>query len=68
MSTTIQVQEKTLRFLKGEKKRLKAGTYDEVIRRLVERGRPAARSLFGVDKGRVKAFSEKEHLDFHEHL
>lgn len=68
MSTTIQVQEKTLRFLKLEKKRLKASTYDEVIRYLAVKKRPAAHEMFGIDRGRMKPFSEEDRLDFHEDL
>ena len=68
MPTTIQVQEKTLRLLKLEKKRLKLATYDEVIRRLAEKKKPASQTLFGIDRGRIEPFAEGDHLDLHEEL
>lgn len=68
MPTTIQVQEKTLRFLKLQKKRLKAETYDEVIRYLAERKQTSREAMFGIDQGRIHPFSEEDHLKFHEDL
>ncbi len=68
MSTTIQVQEKTLRLLKTEKKRLKVATYDEVIRYLTRKKQPVTAEMFGIDRGQLTPFSEKDHLDFHEDL
>lgn len=68
MVTTIQVQEKTLRLLKQAKKRLKLSTYDDVIRRLTERKKPASEVMFGIDREGLTPFSEEDHLDFHEGL
>ena len=68
MTTTIQVHENTLNFLKIEKKRLKASSYDDVIRHWAEKRRPAIDKLFGVDRGKLEPFSEDDHLDLHEDL
>lgn len=68
MSTTIQIQEKTLRYLKTEKKRLKASTYDEVIRTLAKKKAPLTQNMFGIDRDRVEPFKEEDHLEFHEDL
>lgn len=68
MATTIQIREKTLNFLKIEKKRLKVSSYDDVIRHLAEKRRPAIDTLFGADRGRLEPFSEDDHLDLHDDL
>ncbi|MBI2339300.1 MAG: hypothetical protein HYU99_02880 [Deltaproteobacteria bacterium] len=68
MTTTIQVQEKTLRLLKLEKKKLKLDTYDQVIRHLTQARGPVVGKMFGIDRGRLSPFSEDDHIDFHEDL
>ena len=68
MPTTIQVQEKTLRLLKLQKKQMNLATYDDVIRRLAEKKQPVRGAMFGVDRGRLEPFTEDNHIKFHEDL
>ena len=65
MTTTIQVDAKTLRLLKQLKGRWKAKTYDELIRRLISKRVEVPRSFFGVDP-HLPPFSEEDHLIFHD--
>ena len=58
-TTTIRVSKKTARVLEDLRKKLGAESLDEAIQALVKRQRKAILdSSFGVDKGRVKPFSE----------
>jgi predicted CopG family antitoxin len=64
MTTTIQVDEKTLKSLMTLKKELKARSYQEVIEILVSQKRGLPSSLFGFAKG-SKPFQrepENEHV------
>ncbi len=47
MTTTIQVEERTMEQLKQLKKIIGAGSYNEVIEKLLERSRQKTPSLFG---------------------
>jgi predicted CopG family antitoxin len=51
MTTTIQIDEKTLKNLAALKQQLKARSYQEVIEILVSQKRKLPRSLFGLAKG-----------------
>ena len=64
MTTTIQVDEKTLKNLAALKQQLKARSYQEVIDILVSQRRKLPSSLFGMAKG-SRAYShppEAEHV------
>ncbi len=64
MTTTIQVDEKTLKTLAGLKRELKAQSYKEVIDFLVSQRQRVPSSLFGMAKG-SKPYtheSEEEHV------
>lgn len=65
MTTTIQIDTKTLRLLKQLKGRWKTKTYDELIRRLLSKKTDLADSLFGVNPG-IPSFSEEDHLKIHD--
>jgi len=59
--TTIKVSKKTLQLLEELKRKFNADSYEDVISRLMlEYRRRLVESYFGVDKGRVEAFSEED--------
>lgn len=59
--TTIKVSRKTLQMLDELKRKLNANSYEDVISKLIlEYRRRLVESYFGVDKGRVEAFSEED--------
>ena len=51
MTTTIQVDEKTLKTLAGLKRQLKAPSYQEVINFLVSQREKVPASVFGMARG-----------------
>ncbi len=64
MTTTIQVDEKTLKTLAGLKRQMKAQSYKEVIDFLISQRQRVPNSLFGMAKG-SKPYThepEKEHV------
>ncbi len=64
MTTTIQVDEKTLKTLAGLKRQLKAQSYKEVIDFLVAQRQKVPNSLFGMAKS-SKPYThepEEEHV------
>ena len=64
MTTTVQVDEKTLRTLATLKRELKARSYQEVIQRLIDEKCRIPDSLFGYAKGsrRYTHDREREHV------
>ena len=63
MSTTIQIKKKNLRLLDLLKKRMNAKSYDDVIEKLLSEGLGLSEDLFGLDKGRISKFTEKDRLE-----
>jgi len=63
MTSTIQVKRRNLRLLEALKKRMGLKSYDEVIKRLLEEKAGIPGDMFGVDKGRVSRFTEKDRLE-----
>ena len=63
MSTTIQVKRRNLRLLAVLKKSMGARSYDEVIERLLEKKVGVPSDMFGIDKGRISRFTEKDRLE-----
>ncbi len=64
MTTTIQVDEKTLKMLAALKKEFKANSYQEVIQLLASKKRGVPGSLFGYLKKGARPFNrepEDEH-------
>jgi len=60
-STTIRISRSTLRMLERERQKMGAKSLDMVIRELVVRKRKRVlEEVFGIDKGRVKPFSEED--------
>ncbi len=60
MATTIQVDEKTLKTLATLKLELKAGSYQEVIQRLIADRRKVPDSLYGYAKGSKRYAHDRE--------
>ncbi len=63
MTSTIQVKRRNLRLLEALKKRMGLKSYDEVIERLLEEKAGIPADMFGVDKGRVSRFTEKDRME-----
>ncbi len=63
MSTTIQVKRHTLRLLERVKRSMNLPSYDEVIRRLLQGELMLKRDMFGVDKGKISRFTEKDRME-----
>lgn len=60
-STTVRVSKTTLEMLERLRNRMNAKTLDEAIRLFIARGRKMKiDEAFGLDKGRVKPFSEED--------
>ena len=60
-STTVRVSKTTLEMLERLRNKMNAKTLDEAIRLFVVRGRKMKiDEAFGLDKGRVKPFSEED--------
>lgn len=59
--STIKVSRSTLEELEALREALKAKSVEEVIRRfLLERRRRMLEEVFGIDKGRIKPFTEED--------
>ncbi len=60
-STTIRVTKKTLRLLDELRNKFNAGSYEEVVLRLIyEYKRMIIEEYFGIDRGRISSFSEDD--------
>ena len=58
---TIKVSRSTLAELEDLRKAMKARSIEEVIKKfIIERRRRALEEVFGIDKGRIRAFSEED--------
>ncbi|TFF95270.1 MAG: hypothetical protein EU547_07710 [Promethearchaeota archaeon] len=67
MNTSIQITKRTLKKLKQLKKVYKSSTYDDLINNLIKKAEDLPESMFGVDKGKLKEFSEDDRLAFREY-
>jgi predicted CopG family antitoxin len=64
MMTTIRVSEDVAKRLEDLKKRLGMKNLNEVILHLTREYRISAlNSIFGVDRGRIKRFSEEDRIE-----
>ncbi|UNQ73179.1 hypothetical protein [Infirmifilum sp. NZ] len=60
-STTIRISRSTLRMLERERQKMGVKSLDMVIRELVVRKRKGVlEEVFGIDRGRVKPFTEED--------
>ncbi|MGB9841755.1 MAG: hypothetical protein ACPLKZ_03415 [Candidatus Bathyarchaeales archaeon] len=65
MTTTVQVDEKTLQMLNKIKKEMKAKSYDEVIKKLISERQKIPSSMFGSNR-KLTPFSAADEVEFHE--
>ena len=65
VTTSIQVDEKTLQMLKEIKKETKAKSNDEVIKNLIAERKKIAQSMFGSNP-KLSSFSEEDEAEFHD--
>ncbi|MEM0053966.1 MAG: VapB-type antitoxin [Nitrososphaeria archaeon] len=59
--STIKVSHSTLKELEALREAMKAKSVEEVIKRfLLERRQKILDEIFGIDKGKIKAFTESD--------
>jgi len=63
MATTIQVKDETMRLLEALKQSMDARSFDEVLRILLSEKLGVKREMFGVDRGKLKPFTEADRLE-----
>ncbi len=64
--STIKVSRSTLEELETLRKAMKAKSIEEVIRRfLIERRKKSLEEVFGIDKGKIKPFTEEDRGEDH---
>lgn len=63
MVTTIQVKEDTMRLLEALKNATHAKSYDEAIRTVLAEKFKVPTTMFGVDKGKIAKFTERDRLE-----
>jgi len=63
MSTTIQVKKRNLKLLEKLKSQIGARSYDELIEKLVLEKLGLEGDMFGVDRGKISSFSEKDRME-----
>jgi len=66
MTTTVQVNEKTLQMLNEAKKEMKAKSLDEVIKKLLVKQKKIPCSMFGSNPN-LTSFKEEDRAEFHEY-
>ncbi|MHA1489261.1 MAG: hypothetical protein ACTSRI_06365 [Promethearchaeota archaeon] len=64
MNTTIQIKQNTLEKLKKLKGQRNLNSYDELINKLIEEAIDIPKSMFGIDKGKLKEFNKEDRLEF----
>lgn len=65
MATTIQISDATRQLLEQVKEEEEASSYDEVIKKLLEKHTKTPKSMFGIGKG-MKPWSKKDRMNLHE--
>jgi len=65
VTTTVQVDEKTLQMLNKIKKEMKAKSHDEVIKTLISERKKIPCSMFGSNR-KLTSFSAADEAEFHE--
>lgn len=63
MSTTIQVKKRNLKLLEKLKSQVGARSYNELIEKLVLEKLGLEEDMFGVDRGKISSFSEKDRME-----
>jgi hypothetical protein len=65
MSTTVEVKKNTARVLEELKKKYRARSIDETLKRLISKAENVPDSMFGAHP-KMKAFKSKDEARFHE--
>ena len=66
--TTIKVSRRTIKMLEEFREKFNSSSYEEVILKLIqEYKKNIIEKYFGVDRGRIKAFSEEDRGEDREH-
>ncbi len=64
MNTTIQIKQGTLEKLKKLKGQRNLLSYDDLINKLIEEALGIPKSMFGIDKGKLKKFNQDDRFEF----
>ena len=67
MNTTIQIKQETLEKLKLLKEIKHLSSYDDLINNLINEANKIPKPMFGVDKGKLKKFSESDRIEFRDY-
>ena len=65
MSTTVEVKRNTARVLEELKKKYRAKSMDETVRRLIDKAENIPESMFGAHP-KMKQFTPSDEAEFHE--
>ena len=65
MTTSVQVNKKTLQMLNEAKKEMKAKSLDEVIKKLLIKRKKIPGSMFGSNP-KLESFKAEDEAEFHE--
>jgi hypothetical protein len=65
LPTTVQVNETTLQMLNEAKKKMKAKSHDEVIKKLLNEHKKLPHSMFGSNR-KLTSFTEEDRAEFRE--
>jgi hypothetical protein len=65
VTTTVQVNEKTLQMLNKIKKEMNANSHDQVITSLILERKQIPCSMFGSNR-KLKPFTKEDEAEFHE--
>jgi len=60
---SIQVKETTYKLLEKLKKEMKGKSFSEVIERLIMERKGLKGDMFGIDRGRLKPYSEEDRME-----
>ncbi len=63
MPKTIQVKDETYHALEKIKKKWGARSFDEVIEKLLLKELGLPEDMFGIDRGKVTSFTEKDRME-----
>ena len=64
MNPIIQIKQYTLDRLENLKELRNFISYDELLNELIEEVMNIPKSMFGIDKGKLKKFSKEDRLEF----
>lgn len=64
---TIALSEQTFEKLREVRTALKSKSFEETIVALLEKRKRVPKSMFGIDKGKLKPYTKKDRMEFEGH-